>query len=87
LPRLAAFWTLPPPWRELAKALFDRPPPPLVIPGRWPPGRATARSPPLCAISLVLLLVRLAAPRTLCFFTSRADLGALNALLGCAVAT
>jgi hypothetical protein len=34
-----------------------------------------------------LALLRLAAPRTLCFFTSRAGLGAVNALLGFALAT
>jgi hypothetical protein len=72
LPRLDDLWTLPPPRLELARALLGLPPPPLAALGRWPPGRATARSPPLCAIALVRLLLRLAAPRTLCLFTARA---------------
>jgi len=88
LPRLADFLTLWPPRFELAKALF-LPPPPFWTPPlrRWPSDRATARWPPPVAIALVLLLLRLAAPRTLCFFTSRAGLGVVNALLGFAVAT
>ena len=78
-------------------ALLERPPPLWALSPlrwRWPPDCAAARGrsdraarwPPPCATALVLALLRLEAPRTLCFFTSRAGLGALNALLGFAVA-
>ena len=82
-------------------ALFDRPPPDraasLLPPPppdraavRWPPpppDRAAVRWPPPCAIALFLALLRLEAPRVLCFFASRAGLGAVSALLGFALAT
>ena len=83
-------------------ALFDRPPPPDRAASRLPPPPpdraalrlrpppadcAAARWLPPCAIALVLALLRLEAPRTLCFFAARAGLGAASALLGFALAT
>ncbi|HEX6114824.1 MAG TPA: hypothetical protein VFZ10_21190, partial [Geminicoccaceae bacterium] len=68
-------------------ALCDRPPPVRTpSPRRWPSDCATARSPPAWAIALFWALLRLEAPRRLSFFTSRAGLGAVSALLGLAVA-
>jgi hypothetical protein len=101
LPRLDDFLTLLPPLWELAMALFDRPPPdraacrePPPPPDRAasrlpppPPDRAAVRWPPPCPTALFLALLRLAEPRTLCFFTSRAGFGAAIALLGFAAAT
>jgi hypothetical protein len=88
-----ALFDRPPPDRapSLRRLPPDRaasrlPPAPRTSLRCWPPDRATARWPPLCALALVLALLRLEAPRTLCFFTSRAGLGAVSALLGFALA-
>src|SRR5262245_14021207 len=69
-------------------ALLERPPPaPTLALRRSPSERAATRWPPPRAIALCLALLRLAEPRTLCFFTSRAGLGAAIALFGFAAAT
>ena len=68
-------------------AFLERPPPFWTSAlRRWLSDRATVRWPPPWAIAVVFALLRLEAPRTLCFFTSRAGLGAVSALLGFAVA-